>query len=161
MKKIIFSLILGIFLGVSGIASASTVISIHVEWGYTPPTEPAVTGFRLYREGVPIADFVGADLTQSDCNLVIYSDFRPVQNFTLTATFADGTESPHSAPYPFSVEGHLHPLPTDGVERLTRNNPYPNLRYRGKGVKMIFLGDESGNRGGEISSLTLRVKRKI
>jgi|LFRM01.2.fsa_nt_gb hypothetical protein len=161
MKKIIFSLILGIFLGVSGIASASTVISIHVEWGYTPPTEPAVTGFRLYREGVPIADFVGADLTQSDCNLVIYSDFRPVQNFTLTATFADGTESPHSAPYPFSVEGHLHPLPTDGVERLTRNNPYPNLRYRGKGVKMIFLGDESGNRGGEISSLTLRVKRKV
>lgn len=98
MKKIIFSLILGIFLGVSGIASASTVISIHVEWGYTPPTEPAVTGFRLYREGVPIADFVGADLTQSDCNLVIYSDFRPVQNFTLTATFADGTESPPQCP---------------------------------------------------------------
>ncbi|NLC30864.1 MAG: hypothetical protein GX765_02310, partial [Candidatus Moranbacteria bacterium] len=137
MKKIIFSLIFGIFVGISGIASASTVISIHVEWDYyTPPTELAVTGFRLYREGVSIADFVGADLTQSDCNLVIYSDFRPVQNFTLTVLFADGTESPHSAPYPFSVEGHLHPLPTDGVERLTRNNPYPNLRYRGKGVKM-------------------------
>jgi len=161
MKKIIFSLILGIFLGVSGIASASTVISIHVEWGYTPPTEPAVTGFRLYREGVPIADFVGADLTQSDCNLVIYSDFRPVQNFTLTATFADGTESPHSAPYPFSVEGHLHPLPTDGVERLTRNNSYPNLRYRGKGVKMIFLGDDEKSEGGEISFLIIRVKKKV
>ena len=161
MKKIIFFLILGIFLGVSGIASASTVISIHVEWGYTPPTEPAVTGFRLYREGVPIADFVGADLTQSDCNLVIYSDFRPVQNFTLTATFADGTESPHSAPYPFSVEGHLHPLPTDGVERLTRNNSYPNLRYRGKGVKMIFLGDDEKSEGGEISFLIIRVKKKV
>lgn len=162
MKEIIFSLILGVALGVSGIASASAPLTIHAEWSaYTPPDGMVVTGFRLYREGIAIADFTGAELTASDCTLMIFSDFRPVQNFTLTALFADGTESPHSSPYPFSVEGHLHPLPTDGVERLTRNNPYPNLRYRGKGVKMIFLGDESGNRGGEISSLTLRVKRKI
>ena len=47
MKEIIFSLILGVALGVSGIASASTVISIHVEWGYTPPTEPAIVFFGL------------------------------------------------------------------------------------------------------------------
>ena len=25
--------------------------SINVEWGYTPPSAPAVTGFKLYQEG--------------------------------------------------------------------------------------------------------------
>ncbi|NCA94341.1 MAG: hypothetical protein EOM84_04130 [Sphingobacteriia bacterium] len=59
------------------------------------------------------------------------------------------------------MEGFLHVLPADGVEKLTRNNPYPNLRYRGKGVKMIFLGDDEKSEGGEFSSLILRVKKKV
>lgn len=162
MKELIFSLILGIFLGVSGIASASAPLTIHAEWSaYTPPDGMLVTGFRLYREGIAITDFTGAELTAGECTLMIFSEFKPIQNFTLTALFADGTESPHSAPYPFSVEGHLHPLPADGVERLTRNNSYPNLRYRGKGVKMIFLGDDEKSEGGEISFLIIRVKKKV
>ncbi|MEF3692345.1 MAG: hypothetical protein V3574_04815 [Candidatus Moraniibacteriota bacterium] len=162
MKKIKVIMILGLFLGFSGLVSASTVKSIHVEWSaYTPSDGLVVSGFRLYREGVAIADFVGASLTQSDCDLVIFSDFKPVQNFTLTATFADGTESPHSAPFPFSVEGYLHPLITDGVEKLTKNSPYPNLRYGGKSIKMIFVGKSGGESGGgEISSLTLRINEK-
>ena len=40
----------------------ATPRSIHVEWGYTPPSEPAVTGFRLYQEGVAVHDWVGADM---------------------------------------------------------------------------------------------------
>ena len=34
----------------------ATPRSIHVEWGYTPPSEPAVTGFRLYQEGAAVHD---------------------------------------------------------------------------------------------------------
>ena len=67
----------------------ATPRSIHVEWGYTPPTEPAVTGFRLYQEGVAVHDWLGADVRAGDATV------------DLTATFADGTESPHSMPFAF------------------------------------------------------------
>lgn len=35
----------------SCLASAASPHSIHIEWGYTPPSEPAVIGFNLYQEG--------------------------------------------------------------------------------------------------------------
>jgi len=75
--------------------------SIHVEWGYTPPSEPDVTGFQLYQEGVKLDDcfWPGASTDAGDC-MVTFS----LQNssFTLTAAFADGTESPHSAPFMYN-----------------------------------------------------------
>ena len=76
----------------------ATPRSIHVEWGYTPPSEPAVTGFRLYQEGVAVHDWLGADVRAGDATVDLTAT---ITNFTLTATFADSTESPHSAPYAF------------------------------------------------------------
>jgi hypothetical protein len=70
--------------------------SIQVEWGYTPPTVPAVTGYQLYQNGNPRIIWSGADTRQGDVtleNLVIGDAF------TLTARFADDTESPHSATF--------------------------------------------------------------
>ena len=75
--------------------------SIHIEWGYTPPTEPAVTGFRLYQEGTGVCDFPGATTSSGDCDVNLVAT---ITNFTLTATFSDGTESPHSAPFAFNSE---------------------------------------------------------
>lgn len=76
--------------------------SIHVEWGYTPPSDPAVTGYRLYQVigGVPtpVHSWAGADVRDGDCTVDITDE---VTTFTLTATFADATESPHSAPFEF------------------------------------------------------------
>lgn len=80
------------------VANAATR-SIHVEWGYTPPTEPAVTGFRLYQEGVAVHDWVGADVREGDATVDLTAT---ITAFTLTATFADETESPHSAPFAFN-----------------------------------------------------------
>ena len=75
--------------------------SIHIEWGYTPPSEPAVTGFRLYQEGTFVCEEAGANVSAMDCSVTLVSD---PTNFTLTATFADGTESPHSAPFAFYTD---------------------------------------------------------
>ena len=76
----------------------ATPQSIHVEWGYTPPSEPTVTGFRLYQEGAAVHDWLGADVRAGDATVDLTAT---ITNFTLTATFADSTESPHSAPFAF------------------------------------------------------------
>ena len=83
-------------------AAGSITQSIHVEWGYTPPSEPAVTGFKLYQEGVFACQTTDANATAMDCQVTLTAE---TTNFTLTASFGDGTESPHSAPFAFSLAG--------------------------------------------------------
>lgn len=96
--RIMRVLLLAIILLCPALAMA-TPRSIHVEWGYTPPNEPAVTGFRLYQEGVAVHDWTGADVRVGDATVDLTTT---ITNFTLTATFADGTESPHSTPFAFN-----------------------------------------------------------
>lgn len=76
--------------------------SIHIEWGYIPPSDLTVTGFRLYQSGKEVCVFQGADVRQGDCNISLTQTGTP---FTLTAVFSDKTESPHSAPFVFSDYG--------------------------------------------------------
>jgi hypothetical protein len=76
--------------------------SIHIEWGYTKPADIAVTGFRLYQNGTRVCEFAGPDTSQGDCEVLLT---RRGTEFTLTAVFADGTESPHSAPFVFADFG--------------------------------------------------------
>lgn len=76
--------------------------SIHIEWGYTPPSDLKVTGFKLYQDGKEACSFLGADIRKGDCNVYLG---QAVTSFTLQATFADGTASPHSAPFKFSDPG--------------------------------------------------------
>ena len=86
-------IIYGLFISVS-VASES----IHVEWGYTPPIEPAVTGFKLYQEGSAVCQVDDSSATSIDCDVTLTAE---TTNFTLTAMFIDGTESPHSSPYAY------------------------------------------------------------
>jgi len=81
-------------------AATSASRSIHIEWGYTPPSQPQVSGYRLYQEGVRACQTTSATATAMDCTV---TQVKEVTNFTLTATFADNTESPHSAPFAFSL----------------------------------------------------------
>lgn len=79
--------------------AASWWRTVQVEWGYTPPIEPAVDGFSLYTGGKQVCRFEGADVRAGMCDVLIAAPTTP---FTLTATFVDGTESPHSDPFEFS-----------------------------------------------------------
>jgi PKD repeat protein len=73
--------------------------SIHVEWGYTPPSQPQVSGFKLYQEGALVCRIDNPNANAMDCTVTLV---KTPTNFTLTATFGDGTESPHSAPFAFA-----------------------------------------------------------
>ncbi|MGD9948944.1 MAG: PKD domain-containing protein [Desulfobulbus sp.] len=107
--RLLALLICGLAIAVSAAAQ-----SIRVEWGYTPPTEPAVTGFKLYQEGTAACQTQNPNATAMDCEVTLTA---ATTNFTLTATFSDGTESPQSAPFAFA-SGDATPtdgfLPPDG-----------------------------------------------
>lgn len=70
--------------------------SLQAEWGYTPPSEPAVTGYLLYLDGVKVCTFPGATTSIGTCKVFL---MKRISSFTLTAAFADNTESPHSSPF--------------------------------------------------------------
>ncbi|ADW16541.1 PKD domain containing protein [Desulfobulbus propionicus DSM 2032] len=101
MQRKIIRLLALLFCGLS-IAVSAAAQSIHVEWGYTPPSEPAVTGFKLYQEGAPVCQTQNPNATAMDCEVTLTA---ATTNFTLTATFSDGSESPHSAPFAFTSDG--------------------------------------------------------
>ena len=85
------------------LATAAITAAIHVAWSpYTPPSPLALSGFRLFREGVAVCRTTNARATAMDCTVSIVAETTP---FTLTATFTNGTESPHSAPFLFKLDG--------------------------------------------------------
>ena len=79
--------------------AASWWRTITVEWTYAPPVEPAVDGFQLYNGTAEVCRFEGESARSGMCDVLVSS---PTTAFTLTATFEDGTESPHSAPFDFA-----------------------------------------------------------
>ncbi len=99
--------------------AAATNHSIHIEWGYTPPSNPPLSGFNLYQEGTLACTTNNPEVTAMDCDVSLEKD---TTNFTLTAIFNDGSESPHSAPFPFStLNDHIAESPSSdtGSHRFT------------------------------------------
>jgi PKD repeat protein len=82
------------------ICAGAATRSIHVEWGYTPPSVPEVAGFKLYQEGAFACQTLKPATTSMDCTVPLT---KATTRFTLTALFNDGTESPHSTPFAFSA----------------------------------------------------------
>lgn len=85
----------------AGSASAMATHSVHIEWDYDPYTAPVneeLSSYRLYKEGVQVCQFDTPYAYEGDCEFMSDSG---LYNFSLTAVFADGTESPLSTAIPF------------------------------------------------------------
>ena len=108
-------------------ASATTSQNIHVEWDFTAPSKPGVTGFKLYQDGVHVCQTQDPKATTMDCTVSATTD---TAKFTLTATFSDGTESPHSSPFPLTSAADSSTgttMPTDStVPDSTAPDPSSN-----------------------------------
>ena len=79
--------------------AASWWRTITVEWQYTPPIEPPVEAFVLYRENTEVCRFDGADVRTGMCDVILSAVPTP---FSLAAQFEDGTYSPRSNVLPFT-----------------------------------------------------------
>ncbi len=100
MKKILFYLALFSFM-VPGYSFGISSHDIHIEWLYNQPSEAiVVAGYNLYLENVKICTNSNPSATSMDC---VFEADAGNYEFTLTASFADNTESPHSSPYPFTL----------------------------------------------------------
>ena len=127
MHTIIIRLLITLVCCLPAFAQATTSSSIHVEWGYTPPSTPAVTGFKLYQEGVSTCQTQDPNATAMDCQVTLSA---ATTNFTLTAIFSDATESPQSSPFAFSTTSSTSTSPapvvgTSGSNLVTFSWEYP------------------------------------
>lgn len=99
MKNKILCFLVLVLLVLLGKNAYGSLKSIHIEWGYTPPSAPAVIGYKLYQENVPACQVMLYTAANMDCFVALT---KKVTTFTMTALFDDDTESPHSSPYAFT-----------------------------------------------------------
>ena len=87
---------------VSSASAAGWERDVHVEWGYTPPSDLKVSEFVLYQDNTEACVWKGAEVTSGDCKVTLS---KSLTNFTMAARFENKTESPKSASFPFTDLG--------------------------------------------------------
>ncbi|MGI6656268.1 MAG: PKD domain-containing protein [Desulfobulbus sp.] len=73
--------------------------TISVQWGYTPPSNSAVAGFRLYKDGNLACATNNPAARELQCDIDLPDSGA---KFTVTALFDNGWESPPSTPFFFT-----------------------------------------------------------
>ncbi|WP_161794790.1 DUF4214 domain-containing protein [Desulfonatronum thioautotrophicum] len=82
---------------VPGIAQGSQSVTLEVAWEYDPPAGKQVVAYALYKERRIACTVPAPTASPLQCRVDVT---RPgPTSFTLTAIFADGSESVHSPPY--------------------------------------------------------------
>jgi PKD repeat protein len=97
-----------LLLPISSIGAENHTLS--VEFSFTAPTTPAkqLLGYRLYKEGGQVCETNDPIASMASCNLLTEDG---TFGFTLTARYSDGSESPHSPSFPFTVVTVPPPAP--------------------------------------------------
>ncbi len=75
-------------------------VSIEFSFDTQAPDIPEVTGYQLYKDGIPL--LCEESLTEPQV-MTCAVDTPGTFNFTLAAVYLNGRESPQSAPFQFSV----------------------------------------------------------
>lgn len=102
-RKRMMLVLLLLMVGVTGTATASGwKRPLHVEWGYAPPADLSVRGFKLYQGDAVACEWTGGDLRSGDCEVNLT---HSATAFSLAAQFGNGEESPKSAAYMFPDVG--------------------------------------------------------
>ena len=93
-----------ILIGLLLLASNAWSASYTIEWGFTPPSSPAVTGFKVYKNNTALTTFTGSSITSGTfTDTLVVGDI-----FELTALFDDATESAKSAQYVWGGKKWVH-----------------------------------------------------
>jgi hypothetical protein len=95
-------LFLFIFLLIPGFLSAAELHTLDIEFAFSDPGDPEsqLLGYILYKEGDPVCETNDTDASMITCELLTEDG---TFNFNLTAFYADGTESPPSPSFPFTI----------------------------------------------------------
>lgn len=106
MKKVFFAALQCVLFSVCFLISSASAAGwdrdVHTEWGYTPPTDLKVSEFVLYQDDVEACVWKGPEVNSGDCKVILS---KSLTSFTMAARFENKTESPRSAPFPFTDLG--------------------------------------------------------
>ncbi len=97
---------------------------VHLDWDYEDQVVEGefLVGFRLYKEGVLVSQIDDPAARSADCQV---ESEEGTFNFTLTAFYSGGTETPHSSPYTFTLSASTLVVDNNPV---ADNNSSSNLR---------------------------------
>ncbi len=116
-------------------APPTTTYDLHIEWSfqYSPIEGKELGGYYFYKEGVKICTSSDPNATSMDCS---FDSEEGTFQFTLTSYFTDNSESPHSAPYTYSLSPTAEPelvavIATDPVS-LSGDAPF-SVSFNGTG----------------------------
>jgi len=84
------------------ISIAVELRTLEIEFAFTAPDSPEqqLLGYRLYKEGTQVCESDAPNTTQITCDIPTEDG---TFNFFLTAYYSDGTESPPSPQFPFTI----------------------------------------------------------
>ncbi len=99
-KAIVFFIFFSIL--IPTLSLGASLHKVHLDWDYDDQAVEgeSLVGFRLYKEGVLIAQINDPSARSADCRL---QSEEGTFTFTLTALYSRGTETPHSSPYTFTL----------------------------------------------------------
>ena len=82
------------------ITQAAVTKTLEVEFAFNDPGTQQLVGYRLYKEGTKVCQTTNPSASKITCNI---STNTGTYNFALTAYYANGSESPSSPSFPFTI----------------------------------------------------------
>lgn len=146
MKKAVVLLVF-ISILIPTLSSAASLHKVHLDWDYEDQVVEgeSLVGFRLYKEGVLVAQINDPTARSADCHL---QSEEGTFTFTLTAFYSKGTETPHSSPYTFTLSSSTLVVDDDHHELLNTYNVVGDLIDDNQGVHSMeqstFAADFAG-----------------
>ena len=134
MRYTIIRLLLTLICCLPTFASAATSYPLHASWSsYSAPSGYTLSGFKLYQGGAFACQTLVSNATSMDCTVSLTT---ATTNFTLAATFSDGTESLQSAPVAFTTPTGSTTAPTAAISSSTAAGQAPlAVTFNGSGSK--------------------------
>jgi hypothetical protein len=101
-NTLLFFLFLFLVLIMPTISVGAETHTMEVEFSFTAPDDPAkqLLGYRLYKEGEQVCETSDPNTSKVTCEILTEDG---TFDFTLTAYYADSTESPASPSFPFTI----------------------------------------------------------
>ncbi len=120
------------------IANADVTKILEVDFAFSRPVyeEQQLLGYRLYKEGTKVCETNDPAASKINCNI---STQVGTFNFTLTAYYSNGGESPHSPSFPFAISSTpTTPPDSTGTKKISYSIDNNNTTGDRAGYRMYM-----------------------
>jgi len=129
-------LFLFLILAIPTISVAAEYHTMQVDFTFTATDDPVrqLIGYRLYEEADQVCEISDPDVSNITCT---FATEDGTFDFTLTAIYSDGSESPHSPSFPFTIVTSPTQTPLQAVITATPTSGEAPLNVSFSGTNSI------------------------